>query len=215
MARPRSTELSGTQEKIAKAIAAIERQGFPALVSELVRELALAGRTSLVPTLRIMQRNGYLTMSGGGERGRDQLVRLTSKGRYAIAEGGIPVLGSIRAGPLEEAVAVPDMVMEEREFLPHRPGDFLLKVRGDSMTGYGILPGDYVLLRPEVQMQQGEIAAVQVGSDYEATLKRVYMEGAQIRLKAGNPDYADIVVPAEEVKVAGVFRGLIRHADHA
>jgi SOS-response transcriptional repressor LexA len=56
---------------------------------------------------------------------------------------------------------------------------------------------------------------VQVGDDYEATLKRVYQEGSQVRLKAGNPAYADIVVPAEEVKVAGVFRGLIRHAGHA
>lgn len=125
------------------------------------------------------------------------------------------MLGSIRAGPLEEAVADPEAVFEERDLLPYCPGDFLLRVRGDSMTGDGILPGDYVLLRPNVRVEQGEIAAAMVGDEYEATLKRVHVEGATVRLKAGNPSYADIVVPAGEVKIAGVFRGLIRHGDRS
>jgi len=217
MARPPTTQLSAPQSRIAKAIAAIERDGFPALISGLVRELGLAGSSSVVPTLRIMERNGYIEIAGGGRTGRDQLVKLTSKGRYAIAQGGLPVLGSIRAGPLEEAVAEPEAILEDHELLPYQPGDFLLRVRGDSMTGDGILPGDHVLIRPQVQAARGEIAAVMVGCDQgecEATLKRFYLEaGGVVRLKAGNPAYADIVVPASEVKIAGVFRGLIRYAD--
>lgn len=212
MARPRITQLSASQSRIAKAIASIEREGFPALVSELVLKLGLAGSSSLAPTLRIMQRNGYVSINGGGCHGRDQLVKLTPKGRFAAAEGGLAVLGSIRAGPLEEAVAEPETILDDHELFPYRPGDFLLRVRGDSMTGYGILPGDHVLLRPNVQVDQGEIAAVIVGEDCEATLKRVYLEGATVRLKAGNPSYVDIVVPADEAKIAGVFRGLIRYA---
>lgn len=184
-------------------------------MSELVRVLGLAGGSSLAPTLRIMQRNEFVTVGGGGAHGRDRLVKLTPKGRFAVAEGGLAVLGSIRAGPLEEAVADPEAVFEERDLLPYCPGDFLLRVRGDSMTGDGILPGDYVLLRPNVRVEQGEIAAAMVGDEYEATLKRVHVEGATVRLKAGNPSYADIVVPAGEVKIAGVFRGLIRHGDRS
>jgi len=226
----RSTQLSPPQLRIAEAIAAVEREGFPALVNELVHRLGLAGGSSLVPTLRIMQRNGFVTIRGGGGHGRDQFVRLTPKGRFAVAEGGLPVLGSIRAGPLEEAVAEPETVLEGDDLLPHRPGDFLLRVRGDSMIGDGILPGDYVLLRPGVEAVRGEIAAVLVGSgggkgddeeeagfsgECEATLKRVYVEGAQVRLRASNPRYAEIVAPAGAVKIAGVFRGLIRHANRA
>ncbi len=216
MARPRSTHLSSTHDKIARAISGIERAGFPALVSELVHKLGLAGSSSLVPTLKIMQRNGFVAISGGGGQGRDHLVKLTPKGRFAIAEGGLPVLGVIRAGPLEEAVAEPDTILEDADLLPHRPGDFLLRVRGDSMLGDGILPGDHVLLRPNVEAAQGEIAAVLTGEesgDYEATLKRVYREGSRVRLKAGNPAYADMVLPASDIKIAGVFRGLIRHAE--
>lgn len=220
MARPRTTQLSAPQSRIAKAIASIERDGFPALISGLVRELGLAGSSSVVPTLRIMERNGFIVIAGGGCTGRDQLVKLTPKGRYAVAEGGLPVLGSIRAGLLEEAVAEPETILEDHALLPYQPDDFLLRVRGDSMIGDGILPGDHVLLRPHVQVVQGEIAAVMVGCDQgdcEATLKRFYLEdkgGRTVRLKASNPAYADIVLPASEVKIAGVFRGLIRYADH-
>ena len=214
MARPRTTQLSSVHAKIARAIAAIERAGFPALLSELVGALKLAGASSLAPTLRIMQRNGFVDISGGGH-GRDQLVKLTPKGRFAIHEGGLAVHGSIRAGLLEEAVAEPVAIFEDRDLLPYRPGDFLLRVRGDSMIDDGILSGDYVLLRPNVRVEQGEIAAVMVGSEYEATLKHVHVEGATVRLRAANPNYADIVVPADEVKIAGVFRGLIRHADQS
>lgn len=221
MPRPRTTQLSAPQRRIAKAIAAIEREGFPASISGLVRELGLAGSSSVVPTLRIMERNGFVAIAGGGVTGRDQLVRLTPKGRYAVAEGGLPVLGSIRAGLLEEAIAEPDTILQENELLPYKPGDFLLRVKGDSMIGDGILPGDHVLIRPNVQVTQGDIAAVMVGGDEsgecEATLKRFYLEGKggrTVRLKASNPAYGDIVVPASEVKIAGVFRGLIRYADH-
>lgn len=218
MARPRTTQLSTPQSKIAKAIAAIERDGFPASISALVRELGLAGSSSVVPTLRIMERNGFLAIAGGGCTGRDQLVKLTPKGRYAVAEGGLPVLGTIPAGLLAEAIAEPETILEDHELLPYKAGDFLLRVRGDSMIGDGILSGDHVLLRPNIQAAQGEIAAVMVGGaqgDCEATLKRFYLEnrGRTVRLKASNPAYADIVVPANEVKIAGVFRGLIRYAD--
>ena len=213
MTRPRTTQLSPAHAKIARAIASIERDGFPALLSELVRKLNLAGSSSVAPTLRIMQRNGFVSIGGGDCHGRDQLVKLTPKGRFAVAEGGLAVHGSIRAGPLEEAVAEPEVVFEDSDIFPYCPGDFLLRVRGDSMSGDGILPGDFVLLRPDVQTEQGEIAAVLVGEDYEATLKRVHVEGAIVRLKASNPKYADILAPTDEVKIAGVFRGLVRHAD--
>ncbi len=210
MARPRTSQLTEAHRRIAQAIAAIERStGFSATVGELVERLGLATPSSLRPTLQIMQRNGYVAMQGG-------LVRLTPKGRYEIQAGGLPVLGSIQAGALTAAIAEPEEILEE--VLPHQPGDFLLRVRGDSMVGDGILPGDLVLLRPGVDPAQGEIAAVQVGGeegeyaggDYEATLKRVYREGSRVRLKAANPAYPDRVVPGEAVQVVGVFRGLVR-----
>jgi repressor LexA len=123
----------------------------------------------------------------------------------------LPLLGRIPAGPLSEALESPEY-LSPAELLPHRSGDFLLKVCGDSMTGDGILDGDLVLLRPGIPVPHGAIAAVCVGDEREATLKRVFPEGPLIRLRAAHPAYRDIVVPADSVTVAGVFRGLVRQA---
>jgi repressor LexA len=96
--------------------------------------------------------------------------------------------------------------------LPYKNGDFLLDVSGDSMVGDGILPGDRVLLRPNVPVNNGEIAAVHVGEEYCATLKRVYFypERGVVELRASNPKYAPIEVREGEFNIVGVFRGLIR-----
>jgi repressor LexA len=130
-----------------------------------------------------------------------------------VALGGVPLLGSIPAGPLSEAI--PEVVLEERELLKVRPGDFLLRVRGDSMIGDGIMDGDKVLLRPEIDARSGEIAAVLVGDAHEATLKHVIPDPARglVILRASNPFYVDVRVPVEEVRIAGVFRGLVRDVE--
>lgn len=190
----------------------MEKEGQPGFVPDLVRSLGYAGESSLTATLRIMEREGFVTIRGGGAKGRSRMVALTSKGRFALGAGGLPLLGSIPAGPLSEAVATADEILEPNSFLPWREGDFLLRVRGDSMTGDGIFDRDLVLIRPNVATQQGEIAAVLIGDEHETTLKHVFSKGDKVILHASNPEYADVSLPAETVKVAGVYRGLIRHA---
>jgi repressor LexA len=108
-------------------------------VPELVSRLGYAAESSLTATLKIMEREGWLDIRGGGAKGRSRMVTLTSKGRFALGAGGLPVLGSIPAGPLAEAISETDDVRDPGELLPWREGDFLLRVRGDSMTGDGIL----------------------------------------------------------------------------
>lgn len=205
-------ELTPTQRRIAFAIAKLHAGGRPSFIPELIAELGLAGESSLSPTLRIMQRNGFIEIHGGGAGRVHRVVRLTAKGALAIGVGGLPVLGSIPAGPLTEAISQAEEVVETGSLLRHRAGDFLLRVRGESMIGDGIHDGDLVLLRPEVNVEPGEIAAVHAGDHYESTLKHVHFEPGQVRLRASNPAFADIVVPASEWRgVAGVYRGLVRH----
>ena len=151
--------LSSAHRRIAKEVLALERKSEPSFVSDLVRRLGYAAESSLTATLRIMERNGFLVIQGGGEKGRARVVRLTTKARFALGAGGIPLLGMIPAGPLEEAFAQAHEVIESTDFLPYREGDFFLRVRGDSMVGDGILDGDLVLLRPNLEVQHGEIAA--------------------------------------------------------
>jgi len=196
--------------RIARTVADFERQEQPVFFSDLLKSLGLAAESSLTPTLQKMARNGFVEIIGGGA-GRSRLVRLTVKGRHVLGVGGLPLLGSIPAGPLAEAVAQAAEIIEPGDLLAHRPGDFLLRVRGESMIGDGILDGDLVLLRPDVEVPHRAIAAVCVGDDREGTLKRVFYEGERVRLKASNPAYKDMTVRAEQVHFAGLLKGVLRH----
>src|SRR6187401_3125764 len=123
--------LTSAQRRIAEAVAAVEMSGRPAFVHELVAHLGLAGESSLTPTLRLMEQRGFMEIAGGGKQRAYRVLRLTKAGRQALGIAGLPVLGSIPAGPLAEALAQPADFIEPGSLLPHRAGDFLLRVRGD------------------------------------------------------------------------------------
>jgi repressor LexA len=211
MPRLPQRDLTSSQQRVARELAEFARRDVPAFVPDLAKALRLAGATSLTPTLRKMQKNGFVEVLFEGLRGRSRIVRLTANGRRALGIGGLAVLGSIPAGAVSEAIGQADEILESNEIFPHEPQDFLLRVRGDSMTGDGILDGDLVLIRPNSDVPSGAIAAVSVGDEREATLKRVFYEGNQVRLKPSNPAYQDIVIPAERVQFAGLLKGLVRH----
>lgn len=214
MARPLCLGLTNAHWRVLYAIERLLRKGFTPSVGEIAASLRMAGETSLTPTLRIMQRNGFVEIHGGGRRGKRRTVALTARGKTSLGIGGLPVMGTIPAGPLSESLSQADMVLDEQELLPYRPGDFLLIVEGDSMIGDGILADDKVLIRPNIEPRNGEIAAVQVGDDYRATLKHVrFRPGrSKVTLEASNSNYRPVVVPARDVRIAGVYRGLVRGA---
>ena len=87
---------------------------------------------------------------------------------------------------------------------------FALQVEGESMIGAGILPGDYVIVDSKGRVRNGAIAAVRIGD--EATVKRVFINKRQARLKAENPDYEDIVVDrnSPDFAVYGPVIGVMR-----
>ena len=212
MPRARSDLLTPVQRRIADAIAEVEADGLPALVPTIVSKLGYSAESSLTATLRIMERNGFLEILGGGKQRASRFLRLSKKARKMLGVGGLPVVGKIAAGPLQEALAQSEDFIEGAALLPHQPGDFLLRVSGDSMIGDGIQNGDLVLLRPGVEVRDGEIAAAYVGDDYEATLKHIHPMKSGVRLRASNPAFPDLFVPKQWWRgVAGVFRGLIRH----
>ena len=213
MPRPICQELTTAQERVARVLADFEHQERPGFIADLLKPLRLAGESSLTRLLQRMSRNGFVEIMGGGTPGRSRVVRLTAKGRHAIGIGGLPLLGSIPAGPLSEAITQAVEIVEPDALLAYKPGDFLLRVRGDSMIGDGILDGDLALLRPGARVAHGAIAAVCVGEDREGTLKRVLFEngGGRVRLRASNPAFKDITVAAEHVHFAGLLKGVVRN----
>ncbi len=212
MGRPPTTDLTIAHARILKAVARLSEDRGLVSVADLVEELNFAGDTSITATLKIMERNGFINIHGGGKRGRRRTIFLTTQSKSNLGIGGLRVLGGIPAGPLTDVLDQYETVIDGTELLPHKAGDFLLIVQGDSMIGDGILPNDKVLIRPNIPVRNREIAAVQIGEQRLVTLKHVYFgrDRDKVTLKASNPEYKDIVVSSKDLRVAGVFRGLVR-----
>lgn len=206
--------LNPRQDQLLKFVAQVEACGHQPNIAQVLHELGLARESSATRVLEPLIERGLISVEGGG-RGRPRLLKLTAQGRELLPLH-IPVLGCITAGPLREAMQNCDEWVEGLEsLLPVKHGDFFLVVDGDSMTGDGIFGGDRVLVRPNVHIGSGEIAAVQVdGSDSTrcATLKHVHFQESDrmVCLRASNPAYNDLVVPVDDVTIAGAYRGLFR-----
>lgn len=122
-----------------------------------------------------------------------------------ISEEGsayLPVLGEAAAGTpiyideaLEGYVPVPIKYSRGR--------NFLVRIRGDSMIGAGIHPGDLVVIRPQPVVEEGDIALVRLTED-EATIKYFHRKGTAVILKPANPTYADIIIePGQYFNIVG------------
>jgi len=121
----------------------------------------------------------------------------------------LPVLGSVAAGAPIEAVEEGEHVSVPPE-MGGRPGSrYVLRVRGDSMIEDQIADGDLVVVEHRTEARNGETVVAMVGGT-EATLKRFYRRGPQVRLVPANAALEPIEVPADQVEVRGVVRGLLR-----
>jgi len=188
-------------------------------VNDVAKRLGMAGAPSLIETLERIESKGYVTLQRRGN-GHSHIIQFTPQG-IAQAEGvswqGLPLLGEIAAGPLAEAVQndVIDYI-DPGNALPWKPGDYLLKVAGDSMEER-ILKGDMVLIRPGVEIPHNHVAAALVWDENnescESSLKCIrYLQGGRvIELKAYNEKYEPMRLDAKRVSFAGAYRGLLRH----
>ena len=132
--------------------------------------------------------------------------------RRGYGDGGenavnVPLVGRIAAGqPIEavqsnETISLADFVRSKEVFV--------LEVRGDSMQDEAILNGDYVMVEKSRTAHNGDIVVALVeGTD--ATLKRFYREGENIRLQPSNASMQPIIVPAASVEVQGRVIGVLR-----
>jgi SOS regulatory protein LexA len=120
----------------------------------------------------------------------------------------LPLMGRIAAGrPIEavensETISLADFARSSREV-------FALEVRGDSMQDEAILDGDYVLVEKKKTARDGDIVVALIEST-DATLKRFFREGDNIRLQPSNAAMKPIIVPAESVQIQGRVIGVMR-----
>ena len=201
-------ELTGRQQEIwTFLVDYVDRHGYPPTVREIGEAVGLASPSTVHAHLANLERAGLLRR----DPTKPRALELMGREIQATATlPKLPLLGQIAAGsPLladenvEDAIAVPETLR----------GDFLLRVKGESMIEAGILDGDIVVVQRAQDARNGEIVVALAGDDEsadEATVKTFYRERGRIRLQPENstlePIYADYVQILG--KVVGVFREL-------
>jgi len=200
-------ELTPRQKSVYKVICEYHRKnGFPPTVREICEQLGLAGPAGVHRILGILGEKGYIRSASGKKRSWRPV--------YPKPSEGMPVAGEIAAG---EALDIWDHM---DEYIPVDPAlyghkaCFAVRVSGDSMIEKHILDGDLAVIRPQADVENGDIAAVLIEERMmAATLKIVRKKRSTLELHSANPAYPAMRFSGkarQKVKIIGKYAGLIR-----
>ncbi len=179
------------------------KTGYPPTVREIGKAVGLHSSSTVHAHLANLEKIGLLRRDPTKPRAIEVLV---DKAKQAMRPAGLPLLGQVAAGEpilaeenIEDYLEVPDVIGGET-------GDYILRVKGDSMIGAGILEDDFVVVRQTEVADDGEIVVAMI--DGEATVKSFYREKDMVRLEPANEAYKPIRTAEAQVlgRVVGVFR---------
>ena len=192
----------------------VDRHGYPPTVREIGEQVGLASPSTVHAHLANLERAGLLRRDPTKPRALELIGRERREPDAGVAElhdaARLPILGEIAAGgPLLAEQNIEDYVTMPSS----TKGDFVLRVKGESMIEAGILDGDLVIVQRAQDARNGEIVVALAGGDEfldEATVKTFYREKGRVRLQPENASMEPIYAPHVQIlgRVVGVFREL-------
>ena len=178
--------------------------GYPPTVRDIGKAIGLTSSSTVHAHLSNLEKLGLVRRDPTKPRALELLGEAAKK--VVPGPSGLPLVGRVAAGSpilaeenIEEYVEIPQIAGGEE-------GEYILRVRGDSMKDAGILDGDFVVVHRQETANNGEIVVALVGE--EATVKRYFRERDHIRLEPENESFEPIRSP--DVKVAGRVIGVFR-----
>ena len=183
----------------------LSRHGYPPTVREIGKAVGLHSSSTVHAHLSKLEKLGVLKRDPTKPRAMEVLVE---KAKRAVRPTGFPLVGHVAAGEpilaeenIEDYLELPGVIGGE-------DGDYILRVKGDSMKDAGILAGDYVVVKQAEDALNGEIVVALL--EQEATVKRFFREKDRIRLQPENTAYKPIRTKEAQLlgKVVGVFRSV-------
>jgi len=201
--------LTKRQEEILDFIVGrVRDEGFPPTLKEIAACFGLASPNAARDHVLALERKGFLKRTG--DKSRALSLDPALRAAAATAPRGWPLVGVVPAGSPVLAEENFEGYVDLNELFGRGDGTFLLKVRGESMTGAGINDGDLVVVRHQEVVASGEIGVALVGG--EATVKRLFHESGSWRLQPENPAMDPIRVwdGDPEFRVAGKVIGVVR-----
>ena len=182
------------------------KYGYPPTVRDIGKAVGLASSSTVHAHLANLEKIGLLRRDPSKPRAIELLDRAVESVRGIVRGESLPLVGSVAAGEpmlaeenVEEYVSIP-------EIAGGADGEYVLRIRGDSMKDAGILEGDFVVVHSQDTAQDGDVVVALLGE--EATVKRFFRESDHIRLQPENETMEPI--RSKEVKVLGRVVGLLR-----
>lgn len=177
-------------------------RGYPPSVREIGERVGLSSSSTIHAHLKTLERRGFISRDPTKPRAMRSEVAVNAPETVVM-----PIVGRVAAGvPITAAENLEGEFVLPSSFAPRGSDAFMLRVKGDSMTGAAILDGDLILVRPQANAENGEIVVAMV--DDEATVKRFYKEDGRIRLQPENPAMTPIF--SSDVTVIGRVEAVVR-----
>jgi repressor LexA len=181
----------------------VGEHGYAPSLEEIGAHFGLSSVATVHKHVQHLAEKGYLRKAWNRSRSIEPLEETE------VAAVELPLLGSVAAGVPIEAIEENERVAVPRELVRRRGETFVLRVRGDSMIDEQIRDGDLVVVESRSEARNGEtvVALVRGG---EATLKRFQRRGSKVILEPANREFRPLELPAADVQIRGVVRGLLR-----
>ncbi len=207
--------LSDRQQRIIKFIDRfMADRGYPPTIRDIQAGCGVSSTSVVDYNLNILKREGYIRRHAEVSRGIGLLTRsLASESLVPV-----PIIGQIAAGePIPvptpdtwDVAAVSETLGIPRELTRGKEGIYALRVKGMSMVDALINDGDIVLMQYVNMVENGEMAAVWLKEEKEATLKKVYVEPERVRLQPANSQMQPLYVAPDNVEIQGKVIAVIR-----
>jgi repressor LexA len=186
------------------------KYGYPPTVRDIGKAVGLASSSTVHAHLANLEKIGLLRRDPTKPRALELLDRAAAgvqAGVQTFLQPGLPLVGQVAAGQPIVAEENIEEYIQTPSFAGGEDGEFLLRVRGDSMVDAGIIDGDLVVVRSQDHAQDGDIVVALVGE--EATVKRFFQESDHVRLQPENASMEPI--RSRDVRVLGKVVGLMRN----
>ena len=186
---------------------------FPPTRGEIAEGLKLKNRQGIDQHLRALHNKGAIELLPGISRGirlRETAEVGTASIREATNESGLPLLGRIAAGsPILAIGNIEERIQVDASLFRPR-GDFVLRVRGDSMKDADIFDRDLLVVHQTSDVRNGQIVVARL--EEEATVKYYRRRGDIVQLEPANPAYQPIEVDLrrQPLAIEGLAVGIIR-----
>jgi repressor LexA len=187
----------------------LERHGHQPSYAQIARHFGVKSRATIAKHITALEKRGLLARQHeDGSFGLNVKVEDTTSD--SLCE--VKLLGRIAAGAPLEVVDYEERIPVPRFLLGRVKPDrvYALKVKGDSMIDEHICDGDIALIENRTDARDGEIVVALLIEENQATLKRLYRRGVNIELQPANSQLQPLTLPASQVRVQGIFRGLLR-----